>query len=1178
MRDHYSAIVVGSGYGGAIVADRIARAGRDVCVLERGRELHPGQYPDSALSAAREIQVQTPKSHYGAPAGLLDFHVSPGVTVVTGCGLGGTSLINAGVALEPGEDVLADKAWPEPLRNDTGALRRHMATARKMLGSTPYPRDWPELPKLTALERAAQGLGSSVRRPDLNVTFEAGPNWAGVTQNACTLCGDCCSGCNYGAKNTVLMNYLPDAQAHGAQIFTEVAVRTVNRWREPGSGRQTWRVDLEAVPGSGPGPDGPDTVPEFITADVVVLAAGTLGTTQILLRSAGEGLPVSDRLGRGFSTNGDVLAFAYDTDGAVAGVGTGTAIPRQGRLVGPTIAGMIDLRTPGQDRKDALIIEDGAIPGALAAVLPLALSAAASGIPQDGTRRLAELAGIPFGARHGATSRTLTYLVMSTDDADGQIVLEDGRARVAWPEAGEEPAFTRDNDILARATRALNGTELPDPLWAWTHGNSLITVHPLGGCVMADDASGGVVDHKGRVFDPSRGASGDGSRHDGAVHEGLYVCDGSVVPLALDVNPLLTISALAERTAEHLLADHQWTAAGPTHLEGTGPGPAPVPDVAVPQVSLAFDEVLTGFMSMRVHEGYADGYARGRADGTRVELHLTIAWADIHAVLADTTVPAAISGTVTAPDVSAAPLTVTDGRFTLLEPDPDRVEAWRMTYEMTLLAQDGTRYRFQGYKNIREHGARHAWADTTTLYSTITRLSPDSRIVGAGEADEIRGMGGKGEVGHRAGTEPGSQEPGTGVLHLRLADLTRLIASIRISGAEPGWQGRYRRAFLELFAGEMVHIYGGVLDETADFPAVPVSPKQAPVREPKDPDGTWWCDGGHRWHYGDTLGGDAFLRLTRYRAGDKGPLLLATGFGMSSHSFLTSTIDQNLTEFLAAQGYDIWLFDYRAGIDLPSARTEFTIDDIARTDWHLAVAKVQEETGRENVQAFGHCVGSGSLLMALATGLPGVRAAVCAQFPLHPTTSVFNRAKARLHLGDLFLDARIRGVSPDNRLALADEALDVALRTLPMPEQERCGQAVCRWINGVYGMTHRHAQLNDATHEALNEMFGFGNSESLDQLLHMLGAGRALTNTGGDDYLSHPELLADKSILLLQGRENYIFHPAGTRRTLHWLVEHNPQGDYERVVLPGYAHLDAIVGARAAVDVFPVITNFLSRR
>ena len=77
MLDHYSVVVVGSGYGGAIAAARIARAGRDVCVLERGKELHPGEYPNSALSALREMQVHTPKADYGPAAGMFDFHVGP---------------------------------------------------------------------------------------------------------------------------------------------------------------------------------------------------------------------------------------------------------------------------------------------------------------------------------------------------------------------------------------------------------------------------------------------------------------------------------------------------------------------------------------------------------------------------------------------------------------------------------------------------------------------------------------------------------------------------------------------------------------------------------------------------------------------------------------------------------------------------------------------------------------------------------------------------------------------------------------------------------------------------------------------------------------------------------------------------------------------------------------------
>ncbi len=140
MQDHYSAVVVGSGYGGAIAADRIARAGRDVCVLERGKELHPGEYPNTALSAAREIQVHTPKADHGSAAGLFDFHVGPDVTVLSGCGLGGTSLINANVALEPSDAIFSDDRWPTLLRHHPEVLRPFMRAAKGMLGSNPYPQ------------------------------------------------------------------------------------------------------------------------------------------------------------------------------------------------------------------------------------------------------------------------------------------------------------------------------------------------------------------------------------------------------------------------------------------------------------------------------------------------------------------------------------------------------------------------------------------------------------------------------------------------------------------------------------------------------------------------------------------------------------------------------------------------------------------------------------------------------------------------------------------------------------------------------------------------------------------------------------------------------------------------------------------------------------------------------
>jgi cholesterol oxidase len=1120
MLDHYSAVVIGSGYGGAIAAARIARTGRDVCVLERGKELHPGEYPNSGASALREIQIHTPKEDHGPATGMFDFHVGHDITVVAGCGLGGTSLINGNVALEPGDSIFADDRWPRPLRGHPEVLKPFMQAARGMLGSNPYPPSWPDLPKLQALTQAAAGLGRTVTRPDINVTFVDGPNAAGVRQNACALCGDCCSGCNYGAKNTVLMNYLPDAHWHGAHIFTEVAVRSVQRCEGK------WRVSYDVLGDERASSAG------SVLADVVVLAAGTLGSTEILLRSRELGLPLSDRLGYGFSGNGDVLAFGYDTDGPVRGVGLGERLPREDTLVGPTITGLIDLRGPSVDKQDALIIEEGSIPGALAAMLPLAMNVAAREDLDEKTasvaRRLRELAEVPLGSYCGPVDRTLTYLVMSTDDAGGRIVLENDRVNVVWPGVAEQPVFARDNQTLAAATRALQGTETPDPLWVWTADRSVVTVHPLGGCVMADDGASGVVDHAGRVFDPVSGG----------LHDGLYVCDGSVIPVALDANPLLTISAIAERTAALMIEERGWTTVQPTSPE------APPPAVeAAPRASLEFSEHLTGFVSMSVHDGYTEGYEDGREDGARVDLLLTIKYNDIQAALDDPKREARITGTVLAAELSPQPLMVTEGRFTLLDPVPSRVETWHMRYRMSLLSQEGKRYRFEGHKEIRTQGAGHAWSEMTTLYTTIG--------------------------------QPDGSEPGTGILHLRPVDFTRLVRSIKVLDVPRRKQGEYRRAFLKLFAHEMVHVYGGVLDEPGAFPSAPTT---APaVRPPRDPDGIWWCDGARRWHAGDRLGDDAFLRLTRYRAGDKGPVMLAAGFGMSSHSFLTPTIDENLTEFLAACGYDIWLFDYRAGIDLPSAGTEFTVDDIARVDWPVAVRKVLDETGREDLQAFGHCVGSVSLQMAILGGLQGIRTAVCAQFPMHPASSVFNMVKAQIRTADVIGTLGADGLAPDTRRSPSDEILDVALRALPMPAEEQCGQAVCRWINAVYGCTHRHAQLNEATHRAINEMFGFGNIETMEHLSLMLRKGHAVTHTGGMDYFDHPERMADTRLLLLQGMRNYIFHPVGSFRTWQWLRSQNPRGDYQRKELPGYAHLDAIVGSRAAIDVYPLIGEFLGR-
>ena len=167
--ERYGIIVVGSGYGGGVAASRLARAGQQVCVLERGREILPGKYPRNPKELLAETQVSSDTGRIGEATALLDLRVGSDMAVLVGCGLGGTSLINANVALEADPRILQDDGWPAALREGPHALeQRHYDLARAMLGSRPYPDDFPKLRKLAALEASAKASASrSFGRPSM---------------------------------------------------------------------------------------------------------------------------------------------------------------------------------------------------------------------------------------------------------------------------------------------------------------------------------------------------------------------------------------------------------------------------------------------------------------------------------------------------------------------------------------------------------------------------------------------------------------------------------------------------------------------------------------------------------------------------------------------------------------------------------------------------------------------------------------------------------------------------------------------------------------------------------------------------------------------------------------------------------------------------------------------------
>ena len=702
------------------------------------------------------------------------------------------------------------------------------------------------------------------------------------------------------------------------------------------------------------------------------------------------------------------------------------------------------------------------------------------------------------------------------------------------------PCSTGTRGCSRAATAALGAEYVGNPLWSPMLHESLVTVHPLGGCVMADDGAHGVVDDRGRVF------SGEGT----AVHDGLLVADGAIVPRALAVNPLLTISALSERAAALLAAERGWQVdRGPTPRLVRPPAGARTPGVR-------FTERMAGWVGAAT-EGDTEsaarvGAERGRADGTPCEFVLTIEIADLPALLADPSTPGRLSGTVIAPALSRHRLRVEDGSFRLVQEDPTHVDTWNMRYLLDLVADDGGRFAFEGHKVLNDRSfALDAWNDTTTLYVTVRQGGADGEVVAAG------------------------------VLRIAPGDFARQLTTMRITGVEGAVdQARWLARFGRTFARSLLKVYGGPIRDVGRFPAeprVPVPLEGAGHRKLRLPaPEARWCDGTGIWHEGAVRGGDAWLRLVRYEGGRRGPVMLAAGFGMSSTSFAIDTVETNLAEHLVQEGYDVWLFDYRASIDLPSAWTSFTLDDVARRDWPTAVAEVRRVTGAPSVQALGHCVGSATLLMALATGLTGVRSAVAMQFPLHPGTSYLNQTKAALRVNRLLGRVGARQVSPLRGLNLPNTALDLALRAVPMPRSERCDKALCRWINAIYGCTHTHEQLDDATHDHLDDLFGVGNLTSLGHLGTIMQRRLVVDAQGEAVYTAHPERLR-LPILLVQGEQNYIFHPEGSMRTLRWLQSANEPTLYKRLLLPRYAHLDALIGRSASRDVYPKLSEHLDR-
>lgn len=513
----FDCVVIGSGFGGAVSAMRLAQKGYRVAVLESGKRFRSKDYARTNWNLPR---------YFWAPLfrcfGIQKITLLKGVMVLHGAGVGGGSLVYANTLMRPKPEVFRQGHWPQA--HDWNAeLDPHYATARRMLGSVENPTEFEGEQTLRRLGEQL-GVAHTYKKTEVGVYFGkpgetvADPYFsgAGPERTGCILCGGCMVGCRHGAKNTLDRNYLFFAEKWGTQIFPETRATRITPLQEGGYRVET-RRSTAWLPSAGP----------TFRAGKVIVAASVLGTVALLLRNRDRyrTLPnLSRKLGEHVRTNGESLLGATSFD-AHRKLSQGIAI---GAVIEPDAYTKIETVRYSRGSSLMRLLAVPLTPNGSRLTRPLKLFGRL-------VARLPEFLRILFVGNWA--DRSIILLVMQTIEHEMKLGL--GRLRALRGDPGPQgppaylPIAQRSCEIVASEINGLAQNVIPEVI-----GGTPATAHILGGCVIGSDAASGVID----------------SRHEVFGYPGLYVCDGSVISSNLGVNPSLTIMALAERFASHFPA------------------------------------------------------------------------------------------------------------------------------------------------------------------------------------------------------------------------------------------------------------------------------------------------------------------------------------------------------------------------------------------------------------------------------------------------------------------------------------------------------------------------------------------------------------------------------------------------------------------------------------------------
>ncbi|KAL7922808.1 hypothetical protein ACQKWADRAFT_291486 [Trichoderma austrokoningii] len=1234
IRYSYDCVVIGSGYGGSIAASRMARAGQSVCLLERGEERWPGEYPTGTIDTMKQYRVTgdfTPSCeggigvNMGNPTGMFHLILGHDQNVIAGNGLGGTSLINANVFLEPEEEILKMGHWPPEIRDRPASLDKYYQKVRDVLEPEPYPENWPSLKKMQVFNEQAKTLGlqDKFRRVPLTTRFRDGPNSCGVNMSATTLAGQEITGVNDGSKTSTLVTYVADAWNWGADMFCKCEVRYIEKVQDDRGGYLIYF----ACHGKGRGRFAAGNVYGdlmwVLARKAVFLGAGSIGTTEILLRSKQMGLSMSDWVGRGMSGNGDVLAFGHGCDVEVNALGN----PDQDAMnpVGPTVTSAIDNRKGHDNPLDGYVIQDGAMPQAFKEILPCILDM------MPGSRAyemsLLQRTGAVMGhykkrlfgsnSESGPLGNTQVFLIMSHDGNQATLRLKDDKPYLESPGVGKSDRVKKLNDLLERATASVGGTLSLTPFYNFMN-QQLITAHPLGGAPMSRDNTGvnGATNHIGQVFIGNDTAE---------TYPGLIVTDGALIPGSIGVNPFATIAALAERVIEAYARENGLVISEekngildlfgkPAHqprrdrrhplaadLNGKGSKKTLGKVTMSRSKTVEFTELMSGFIhrtqldvtvdSRAVYESH---FRAGKGKGEIGRLLVSMTVFEGHNLKDDTRPSGMFTGTFVCPTLKGSPFMIAQGDLGLFKKDREVTRTSRLTYEGDMVGVNGRWLRFSGYKLVDASvslSPLQMWRSTTTLYVTITETVTHgtTRIAmleeGALDEDDLND--------HQDTPIPADEKlVASGILRLRPKDFVSEMMTLSASGKDILSKAKNMTSFLAFFASKSVsHLMTPLapleyMDERAVLYMNHTPPTQTFTIVSEDGIETQL----HAWEPNlNTVATDSNGMPVRIEN-----LFMIPGASVDHQIFALPTIPFNAVNYFVRAGYRVWVTVHRICLLESTYRQPWTTYD-SRLDIKACFEHIRRTHGAGKIYTIAHCMGSVAYSCGLLDGtIPSdwVSGITCSQTFMNPIWNTLNMIKAT---SPLALDTIYKSgfgdwfeIGSSVQDPWAQRLLNQLLRLHPERREEMCKNAACHRSSLVFGRCWSHRNLNEATHRNIDRFFG-GCSMHLINLLKRMGS-RGEVSTNEPEYIElttpeNVERLRGLPFLFFVGGDSAVLSPRATEKTYERLTDTFgisaglPGGDiqYRRRVVPGYGNLDCWIGRNAWRDVYPFVREEIDR-